>query len=130
MPASTNDTDEVIETTPSSSKLTYRDRVALTLNQEKTGTQSDRNSVFSKFVKEMLSGDHLNFKATDYWKNVSCEFEFLQHLALTNLAIPASSAASERVFSQCDIATKDRRNRTQFKLLNLKLIIHLNKKML
>lgn len=126
LPTGLDEVHEIVPNDATTSTLTFRDRMALNVTQKNGNLQNDEDSRIIKFVKEMLSGDHQNFKAADYWKNVSFEFKFLQHLAFSILAIPASSAPSEKVFSQCAIATKGLKNRTKEELLNNKLMVHLN----
>uniref|UniRef100_A0A915DJT9 HAT C-terminal dimerisation domain-containing protein n=1 Tax=Ditylenchus dipsaci TaxID=166011 RepID=A0A915DJT9_9BILA len=47
-------------------------------------------------------------------------------LAMEVLAIPATSASIERIFSQAGLATSKQRNRTEFELLNSQIFVYCN----
>lgn len=53
-----------------------------------------------------------------WWKNHCCEFPTLSLMARDFLAIPATSAPSERVFSTCGLIITKKRNRMAPELLD------------
>ena len=67
--------------------------------------------------------------ATDFWLSKSQQFKVLAPFALDILALPASEAASERVFSHCGDLTRGKRNRKK-KTLERSAFMKVNKKLL
>uniref|UniRef100_A0AC34GKD6 HAT C-terminal dimerisation domain-containing protein n=1 Tax=Panagrolaimus sp. ES5 TaxID=591445 RepID=A0AC34GKD6_9BILA len=58
-----------------------------------------------------------------YWLNSEPSFECLRKYALNLMVVPATTGPLERCF-----ATRGSKNQTSEKVLNEKLVVHLNKK--
>lgn len=67
-------------------------------------------------------------KPIQFWLNEGkAKYPNLAPIALSYLAVPATSAPVERSFSAAGLALNGKKYRTQEQLLNDKLMVHLNK---
>jgi hypothetical protein len=69
----------------------------------------------------------LSIDPIKYWLNSDPSFECLRDYALNIMVVPATTGPLERCFNHAGIATKGTKNQTSAKVLNEKLVVHLNK---
>ena len=76
--------------------------------------ENDKETELTKYLKEPAPE---NVSVLDYWKNKSNMYPVLSHLAKKYLAIPATSAGVERLFSISGSLARARRARLNAKTL-------------
>ncbi|KAI9559669.1 hypothetical protein GHT06_013674 [Daphnia sinensis] len=83
-------------------------------------------------IASTSGSDHIHIDSILFWTKAEqkLRFPFLQRLALSLLAIPASSGASEREFSVAGWQTVGRKNRTTGEHLAAKVFLSCNKDLL
>lgn len=88
----------------------------------KAANANKRNDPYDSFLEELLKENTSQIDAVTFWMSPPTTLIPFQEWALSILATPASSAASERTFSVTSMITEKRKNRTLEELLNAKLV--------
>ncbi len=104
------------------------------LSEELSAEQSRRAVAREKPSQEEELRHYLqivaHFKATSgikFWSERLAEFPLLANIALDILAVPATTAPVERIFSQTGLCTGDRRDNLSDENLEMEVMIRVNR---
>lgn len=67
---SVNDGTNNNEPVAATSTLSYRERIALTIQRQRENPQNDVDARITSFVKEMVEGRYIDRNSIDFWKNI------------------------------------------------------------
>ena len=93
-----------------------------TLNRSSLAADVERYLYMADEEKFLVYSDTITF-----WKNCSADFCMLAPLALRYLALPASSASAERLFSMAGVFSRGNSSRIMPDLLEAKALARYNK---